>query len=343
MPLFDHEGLESRIDENLGKKVWLKSGGYLIVDQSEALTAIDVNTGRYVGKRDLEETVLKTNLEAVQEVVHQLRFRNLGGLIIIDLIDMESAENRDKVYRALQEALRSDKARTNILKISELGLVEMTRKRTRENLVQQLCEPCSFCEGRGYVLSAETVAYKLLREIRKDLPRFGGRQIAVSVSPRVGEMLQGPARRALAALSEKLGREIEVRTRPGLHQEQFEVEALDQGPSVAIPVPVAREPRGARGGRSRAPRRRGGGERGRRGGGAARRRREARRADGERAAAEIRAGASESRRSPPADARSRSRRSPAPTRAVAAEAAPPPVDGGGEDSILPRLQNSEDS
>src|SRR6185295_14663143 len=187
------------------------------------------------------------NLEAVQEVVHQLRFRNLGGLIIIDLIDMESAENRDKVYRALQEALRSDKARTNILKISELGLVEMTRKRTRENLVQQLCEPCGFCEGRGYVLSAETVAYKLLREIRKDLPRFGGRQIAVSVSPRVGEMLQGPVRRALVALSEQLGREIEVRTRPGLHQEQFEIEALDVGPAVPIPVPwlESREERAA--------------------------------------------------------------------------------------------------
>jgi len=236
LPLFDREGLEAQIDENLGKKVWLKSGGYLIVDQSEALTAIDVNTGRYVGKRDLEETVLKTNLEAVQEVVHQLRFRNLGGLIIIDLIDMESAENRDKVYRALQEALRGDKARTNILKISELGLVEMTRKRTRENLVQQLCEPCSFCEGRGYVLSAETVAYKLLREVRKDLPRFSGRRIAVSVSPHVGEMLNGPARRALSARSAQLGRDIEVRTRQGLHQEQFEVEALDQGPPVAIPI-----------------------------------------------------------------------------------------------------------
>ena len=153
-PIFDHFGMESCIDDNLGKKVWLKSGGYLIIDQSEALTAIDVNTGRYVGKRDLEETVLKTNLEAVAEVVYQLRFRNIGGLIIIDLIDMETAENREKVYRALQEALRHDKAKTNILKISELGLVEMTRKRTRENLVQQLCEPCSYCEGRGYVLSA---------------------------------------------------------------------------------------------------------------------------------------------------------------------------------------------
>ena len=244
-----------------------------------------MNTGRYVGKRDLEETVLKTNLEAVQEVVHQLRFRNIGGLIIIDLIDMESAENRDKVYRALQEALRSDKARTNILKISELGLVEMTRKRTRENLVQQLCEPCSFCEGRGYVLSAETVAYKVLREIRKDLPRFGGRQIAVSVSPRVGEMLQGPARRALAALSEKLGREIEVRTRPGLHQEQFEVEALDQGRSVAIPVPWL-ESREERAAADRRRRRRSGGAGGRRGRGPPRRgpARGARRRSGERGA-----------------------------------------------------------
>jgi ribonuclease G len=234
MPSFDHFDIERSIDQNLGTKVWLKSGGHLVVDQSEALTAIDVNTGRFVGKRDLEETVLKTNLEAVKEVVYQLRFRNIGGLIIIDLIDMESAENRDKVYRALQEALRPDKARTNILKISELGLVEMTRKRTRENLVQQLCEPCSYCEGRGYVLSRESVAYKVLREIRKDLPRFCGRQIAVSVDPDVAEMLLGPARAALAALSQDLGREIEVRARPGLHQEQFEVTALDAGPPVSL-------------------------------------------------------------------------------------------------------------
>jgi ribonuclease G len=234
LPIFDHFGIESRIDDNLGKKVWLKSGGYLVIDQSEALTAIDVNTGRFVGKRDLEETVLKTNLEAVNEVVYQLRFRNIGGLIIIDLIDMESAENREKVYRALQEALRQDKAKTNILKISELGLVEMTRKRTRENLVQQLCSPCSYCAGRGYVLSRESVANKVLREIRKDLPRFSGRQIALSVNPQVAEVLLGPARKALAALAEELGREIEIRARPGQHQEQFEVTALDAGPPFAL-------------------------------------------------------------------------------------------------------------
>ncbi len=249
LPIFDHFGIEASIDENLGRKVWLRSGGYLIIDQSEALTSIDVNTGRYVGKRDLEETVLKTNLEAAQEVVHQLRFRNIGGLIIIDLIDMESAENREKVYRALQEALREDKARTNLLKISELGLVEMTRKRTRENLVQQLCEPCSYCDGRGYVISAESVAYKVLREIRKDLPRFCGRQVAVSVNPRVAEMLLGPARKATQRLSGELGREIEIRARPGLHQEQFEVVALDQGPPVLIPLRwlEAQAPAGRRG------------------------------------------------------------------------------------------------
>jgi len=236
LPIFDHFQIESDIDGNLGRKVWLKSGGSLIVDQSEALTAIDVNTGRFVGKRDLEETVLKTNLEAVKEVVHQLRFRNIGGLIIIDLIDMETADNREKVYRAFREALRADKAKTNILKISELGLVEMTRKRTRENLVQQLCEPCSYCEGRGYVLSAESVAFKVMREIRKDLPNFCGRQIAIAVNTEVAEMLLGPARKALVALGEELGREIEVRARPGLHQDQFEVTALDKGPAVVIPL-----------------------------------------------------------------------------------------------------------
>ena len=182
----------------------------------------------------------------MQEIVYQLRFRNIGGLIIIDLIDMESAENREKVYRALQEALREDKAKTNILKISELGLVEMTRKRTRENLVQQLCEPCSYCAGRGYVLSRESVANKVLREIRKDLPRFSGRQIALAVNPQVAELLLGPARKALAALAEELGREIEIRARPGQHQEQFEVTALDAGPAG---LAVAALARGARPGR----------------------------------------------------------------------------------------------
>jgi ribonuclease G len=181
--------------------------------------------------------VLRTNLEAVREVVNQLRFRNIGGLIIIDLIDMESSENRDKVYRALQEALRGDKAKTNILKISELGLVEMTRKRTRENLVQTLCEPCPYCERKGYVLSEESVAQKVLREIQKDLPRFGGRKLAVTVSRRVAEQLLGPARAMLEALEARLGREIEVRARADLHQEQFEITSQGEATPVAFSVP----------------------------------------------------------------------------------------------------------
>jgi ribonuclease G len=235
-PIFDKFELEAQIHDNLERKVWLKSGGHLVVDHSEALTAIDVNTGRFTGKRDLEETIFKTNLEAVREVVYQLRFRNIGGLIIIDLIDMESADHREKVYRALQEALRPDKARTNILKISELGLVEMTRKRTRENLLQILCEPCSFCEGRGYVLSGKSVAFKVLREIRNDLPRFCGREIALTVSPQVAEQLLTSGQNALEELSGELGKRIEVRARPGLHQEQFELTALDQGEAVSIPL-----------------------------------------------------------------------------------------------------------
>ena len=240
-PLFDHLDLEAQIHANLERKVPLKSGGSLVIDQSEALTAIDVNSGRYVGKHDLEETVYRTNLEAVKEVVAQLRFRNIGGLIIIDLIDMESRDNREKVYRSLQEAVRSDKAKTNVLKISELGLVEMTRKRTRENLVQALCEPCPSCEGRGYVLSSESIAFKVLREIRKDMPAFSGREIAVTVAPQVAHQLLGAEGGALEELSEELGRTIEVRARPGLHQEQFELSALDQGPPLETALPWLQE------------------------------------------------------------------------------------------------------
>ncbi len=240
-PVFEHFDLESQINANLERKVWLKSGGSLVIDKSEALTAIDVNTGRFVGKRDLEETVFKTNLEAVIEVVHQLRFRNLGGLIIIDLIDMESAGNRDKVYRALGDALRADKARTNILKISELGLVEMTRKRTRENLVQTLCEPCGYCEGRGYILSSESVGFRVLREIRKHLPKLHGRPVAVAVNPHVAEELLTASKQALAKLSEEIGRDVEVRARPGMHQEQFELTVLEQGSPAVLELAWLRD------------------------------------------------------------------------------------------------------
>jgi ribonuclease G len=224
-PLFDHFRIEHEIEEGLSPKVWLKSGGYLIIDQSEALTAIDVNTGRFTGgkSRNLEETILKTNLEAVREIVHQLRFRNMGGLIILDLIDMEVAANREKVYRALLDALREDKAKVNILKISELGLIEMTRKRTRENLVQQLCDPCPNCEGRGYLPSSRTVCHKIFRELPKAAKHLKSETLLVHSNPEVAELLTGVEAAALREVETQVGRRVTVQAVPTYHREMFEI------------------------------------------------------------------------------------------------------------------------
>ncbi len=225
-PIFDHFGIEVDIDEALRRKVWLKSGGYIIVEQTEALTAIDVNTGRYVGKRSLEDTILKTNLEAVKEVVYQLRFRNIGGIIIIDFIDMERESNREKVFGAFREALRYDKAKTNILKISELGLVEMTRKRTRENLIQVLCEPCSYCEGRGYLKSKVSICYKIFREVKREAANFRGQKIIVNTHPEVAELLYDEEHGGVEELERTSGKTIIIRAKPSLHQESFEIQGI---------------------------------------------------------------------------------------------------------------------
>ncbi|MDH5752512.1 MAG: Rne/Rng family ribonuclease, partial [Deltaproteobacteria bacterium] len=166
-PIYDYYGIEEEIDRSLSHKVWLKSGGYLVIDQTEALTAIDVNTGRFVGKASHEETILKTNLEAIEEIVYQLKLRNIGGIIIIDLIDMENPQNRQKVYQALKEELRQDKARSKILQISEIGLVEMTRKRESENLGRMLSMACPYCDGTGRIKSLSSVAFNLFREIER--------------------------------------------------------------------------------------------------------------------------------------------------------------------------------
>src|SRR5690606_15865450 len=166
-PIFDHFGIENQVTRALERRVWLKSGGYLVFDQTEALTTIDVNTGRFVGKKTHEETVLKTNLEAARVAIDQLRLRNIGGIIIIDFIDMEKAANRKKVSEALAEAVKRDKARTNILRISELGLVQMTRKRTRDNLRQLITTPCPTCNGDGRLKSVGTLAAEALRVIRR--------------------------------------------------------------------------------------------------------------------------------------------------------------------------------
>ena len=222
-PIFDHYGLEVEISRALGRKVWLKSGGYIIIEQTEDLTAIDVNTGRFVGKHNLEDTILKTNLEAVKEIAYQLRLRNIGGIIIIDFIDMEKEVNREKVYAALEEALKSDKSKTNILKISELGLVEMTRKRVRESIGRMMCEPCPYCEGRGYVKSKTTVCHEIFRELRREMLDIRGTKVLLSVNPQVADLLYDEERRGLEELEKKFKKRVTVRAKPGFHQEQFEV------------------------------------------------------------------------------------------------------------------------
>jgi ribonuclease G len=204
--------------------VWLKSGGYLIFDQTESLTTVDVNTGRYVGKRDQEETVLRTNLEAAKQVVQQLRLRNIGGIIVIDFIDMEKAANRKKVFDALQEAVRKDKARSNVLRISELGLVQMTRKRTRESLEQLLTSPCPHCNGSGRVRSVETLAYDALRKVQREVVgSVNSTRIALRVPPEVATFLTEQERRRVAALERLVGRTVVVEAAPELGRDDAEV------------------------------------------------------------------------------------------------------------------------
>jgi ribonuclease G len=222
-PIFDHYGLEVDISRALGRKVWLKSGGYIIIEQTEALTAIDVNTGRFVGKHNLEDTILKTNLEAVKEIAYQLRLRNIGGIIIIDFIDMEKEVNREKVFAALEEAVKADKSKTNILKISELGLVEMTRKRVRESIGRILCEPCPYCEGRGYLKSKITVCHEIFRELRREMLDVHGAKATLTVHPQIADLLYDEERRGLEELEKRFRKRITVRAKPGFHHEQFEI------------------------------------------------------------------------------------------------------------------------
>ena len=222
-PVFDHHGVEIEISRALGRKVWLKSGGYIIVDQTEALTTIDINTGRYVGKRTLEDTILKTNLEAVREVAYQLRLRNIGGIIILDFIDMEREDNRRKVYAALQEALVRDKAKTTISHISPLGLIEMTRKRIRESLGRTLCEPCPYCDGRGYVKSSRTICYEVLRELRRAFTGAEEKKALVTVNSVVADMLYDEEREGVETLEKEFQKKIVIKADPNLHQEQYEV------------------------------------------------------------------------------------------------------------------------
>ncbi len=223
IPIFDAYSISNELARGLERKVWLKSGGYIVVDQAEALVAIDVNTGRYVGKKSLEDTILKTNLEAVKEVAYQMRLRNCGGIIIIDLIDMEKEENKFRVYRALEDELRKDRARPQILKISELGLIEMTRKRTRDTMVRALCESCSHCEGNGFIKSKQTVAYEILRDIERVGIDREITKILVQAHPDVIDQLAIDERESLDQLERRYRKTVYLQAVTSYHPEQFEV------------------------------------------------------------------------------------------------------------------------
>jgi len=222
-PIFDLYGIEDEIQRSLDRKVPLKSGGYLMFDQTEAMTTIDVNTGAYVGHRNLEETIFRTNLEAAVAIARQLRLRNLGGIIIIDFIDMQEEEHRRQVLQALEKALASDHAKTHISSVSPLGLVEMTRKRTRESLEHVLCMPCPSCEGRGFVKTSETVCYEIFREILRQSRQFDFQELMVLAHQDVIERLLDEESAALGELEVLTGKPIRLQTESLYQQDQYDV------------------------------------------------------------------------------------------------------------------------
>lgn len=225
-PIFDIHSVEEEIQKSLKRSVNLKSGGYLIIDQTEAMTTIDVNTGGFVGHRNLEETIFKTNLEAAQTLARQLRLRNLGGIIILDFIDMQQDEHKEQVIAALEKALQNDPAKTTVTALSSLGLVEMTRKRTRESLEHILCESCSTCEGRGYIKTATTVCYEIFREILREARQFDARELLVLASQDVTDLLLDEESDSLAELQEFIGVPIRFQSEALYTQEQFDVVLL---------------------------------------------------------------------------------------------------------------------
>jgi ribonuclease G len=222
-PIFDAFNLEGDISRALKRKVWLKSGGYIVIDQTEALVAIDVNTGRYVGKHNLEETILKTNLEAVKEIAYQVRLRDIGGLIIIDFIDMAKKSNQEKVFNALEDSLKKDKSKTHVLPISEMGLVQMTRKRVKKSLNRLLCEPCFYCDGEGYLLSRQSICYNIYRDVLRDAQDMAGVKFTVRTNPEIAELLHGEENHIVVALEKKTGKQVIIYPDKTLHLEEFKI------------------------------------------------------------------------------------------------------------------------
>ena len=225
-PLFELYDVEAEIERALSRRVALKSGGTLVIDQTEALTTIDVNTGGFVGERSLDDTIFKTNLEAAQAIARQLRLRNLGGIIVIDFIDMASSEHQAAVLEELRRALARDRTRMTVNGFTALGLVELTRKRTRESLAHVLCEPCPACDGRGAVKTAHTVCYQILREILREARAFPAKQFRVLASPAVIDLFQEEESGSLAMLSDLIGRPISTQVESSYTQEQFDIVLL---------------------------------------------------------------------------------------------------------------------
>ena len=222
-PIFDAYNLEGDISRALKKKVWLKSGGYIVIEHTEALVAIDVNTGRYVGKHNLEETILKTNLEAVKEIAYQVRLRDIGGIIIIDFIDMEKKSNQEKVFNALSEAFSKDRSKTHILPMSDMGLIQMTRKRIRKPLTRQLCEPCFYCEGEGLLLSGQSLCYTIHREILRNSSDMLGSGLTLRVNPQIAELLHGEENHLVTSLEQRLNKQITIYPDNRFHFEEFDI------------------------------------------------------------------------------------------------------------------------
>jgi ribonuclease G len=222
-PIFDLHGVEEEVAKALDRRVILKSGGHLVIDQTEAMTTIDVNTGAYVGHRNLEETIFRTNLEAAVAIARQLRLRNLGGIIIIDFIDMRDEAHRKQVLAALERALAADRAQTHIVSLSPLGLVEMTRKRTRESLEHMLCEACPTCEGRGFVKSAETVGNEIFREIVRQSRQFASRELLILAHQDVVDRLLDEESTTLAELEAQVGRPIRMQVEALYGVDQYDV------------------------------------------------------------------------------------------------------------------------
>ena len=222
-PIFDLFGIEDEIVRALARRVELKSGGTLVIDQTEAMTTVDVNTGGFVGARNFEDTVFKTNLEAAGAIARQLRLRNLGGMVIVDFIDMTREEHQQAVLAEFRKQLARDRTRTTVSGFSQLGLVELTRKRTRESLAHMLCEPCPTCEGRGQVKTARTVCYDILREILREARQFEPKEFRIVASAAVVEMLLDEESVHLAGLSEFIGKPISLSTEPSLNPEQYDI------------------------------------------------------------------------------------------------------------------------